>query len=108
MIFGICMLSACTSIPKPEPTVIVSPTVPLVVPKISPVVIQPVQWKVYNSTELKSLGEELAKSNSQIILFTLDSTNFQNLNLNLADIKRYIAAQQQILDFLTKARTQPK
>ena len=102
----VLMLAACSTIPN-QPTVIIAPAVPVVIPKVSPIIVQPVQWKVYNSTELKTLGEELSKTNTQVILFTLDTTNFQNLNLNLADIKRYIASQQQVIDFLTKAQAQP-
>ena len=97
-------LTACaTTAPNPPP-IIIAPTPPVNPPKADPIVMAPVQWKVYSSDELKALA---AKNGGSFVLFTLDTDNFKHLNGNLVDIKRFIEQQNAIIDYLTKAANAP-
>ena len=68
------------------------------VPDVQPLSLNSIQWKVYNVDDLKSLIDQLQKQNNKnYIIFGLDATNYQNFNLNLAEITRYLSEQKAII-----------
>jgi hypothetical protein len=106
------MLSGCASFtfnPKPPPvqTVVVAPTPPVIPPVADQLNLAPVHWTVYNSSELKDLSDKLTASGGNVVLFTLDDTNFKHLSDNLSDIKKFIGQQNAIILFLNKAANAP-
>jgi hypothetical protein len=108
VIFALAIsLSGCVTItqqPKPPAPVVISSNPPVVPPTVKPVTPAPVQWKVYNASELKAMT---ATGTLPSVIFTLDETNFKNLANNLVDIKNYIDQQKLIINFLTKAANVP-
>ena len=97
-------LAACSTTQPPVHVVVpVISIPPVAAPKPDPLVLNPVHWKVYNSTELKALGEQLTKDGGTVVLFTLDEPNFKTLNDNLVSIKSFIQQQDAEIDFYAKA-----
>lgn len=98
IIFVALLLTGCATKQNVPPIVIA--TTPPVTPPLSDVFVpSPVQWKVYNSSELKTLAEK----GQTTVLYTLDTDNFKNLSNNLIDIKKIIKQQNEIIEYLTKA-----
>jgi hypothetical protein len=106
VIFALLSLTACATV-KQEPNLVITAAPPVAAPKADPLVLAPVQWHVYNSTELKKLSDSLAASGGNVVLFTLDETNFKNLSSNLVDVNKFIDQQNAIIDFLNKAANAP-
>ena len=97
--FVALLLTGCGTTKQNVPPIVIA-TTPTVTPPISDVFVpSPVQWKVYNSAELKTLAE----NGQTTVLFTLDTDNFKNLSNNLIDIKKIIKQQNEIIEYLTKA-----
>ena len=95
----LCVLgltSACTSQMLLDPVVQKQPAVSI--PPITPLTLSDVQWKVLNATDLKALLA--ANKNNDLVLIALDPDNYQNMNLNLIEIKRYITAQKSVIVLL--------
>lgn len=101
-------LGACThlSLDDNRPDIHVSPRAPVVAPKADPLSLKPVEWKVYNTTELKALADQIAQTGQNVVLFTLDEDNFKALSTNLTDIQSFIKQQNSVIIFLTKAANQ--
>ena len=93
--------------PAPAPIVVVAPTPPVVAPKPDPVTMAPVQWRAYNASDLKKLSDSTLANGGNVLLFTLDETNYKNLQDNLNSIDKYIRQQNAIVDFLNKAANAP-
>ena len=80
-------------------TVTVEPTkIPAAVaPTPQPLTMRDVQWKVLTKADLEVLLQDLnTNPNPNFALYTLDNGNFQALNLNLVEIRRFILEQQQV------------
>lgn len=97
--FVALLLTGCCTTKPATPPIVISTIPPVIPPKSDTFVPSPVQWKVYNRAELKTLAEKDEVS----VLFTLDTDNFKNLSGNLVDIKKIIKQQQEIIEYLTKA-----
>jgi hypothetical protein len=93
--------------PPPTPIVVISSTPPITAPAIDPIILAPVTWTVYNSAELKNLSDKLAASGANVVLFTLDQTNFKNLSDNLSSIDSLVKQQNASINFLLKAANAP-
>lgn len=103
------LLSGCAHFfQKPEPPIVIVTTNPHVyAPKVDPIKLSEVKWKIYNINELKTLVENSKTFKDQIVLFTLDEENFKLLNNNLNDIKRYIKQKNEAFILLDKAANAP-
>ena len=67
---------------------------PVAIPTVQPMTLNPVDWQVMSVNELRQLLANKA------ILFVLDSKNYNNLSLNLIEIERYIKEQRTIIALL--------
>ena len=90
------ILAGCSG--QPITNVVVQHDIPVVVPDAQPVVMNPISWKVLTLVQL----DEIVKSGKTVLYFALDSSNYENLQLNLVEIKRYIQEQKQIISMLKK------
>jgi len=90
------LLAGCASTVALDPVVQKPP--PVSIPTVQPLSLNSVQWQVMNLSDLKAL---LAK-NTDVVLFTLDANNYQNLNSNFVEIKRYLTEQKAVLVLLKK------
>lgn len=69
-------------------------------PEPAPLTMRNVQWKILTKADLEKLLAELeANPDPNFALYTLDNGNFQALNLNLVEIRRFIVDQQQVIVF---------
>lgn len=91
----ILLLAGCTATTQLVPVVDTRPVVSI--PTATPVVMNQVQIKVMNLDDLKAA----VASGQTDPLFVLDSVNYQNLSLNLVEIKRYIDEQGAIIVMLS-------
>lgn len=85
------MLVGCTPALSPESNS------PVAVPIAQPMTMNPVQWQVMTSAQLRILANKLQKAQ---VVFLLDVQNYENLSLNIIEIERYIQEQKIILDML--------
>ena len=75
---------------------------PVTIPTVQPIQTSPVQWHVLKPADMITL----AKKNPNTVIFGLDDTNFKNLQLNLADITRYIQQSAAVKQMLTEIITE--
>ena len=99
------ILIGCTTTTSPNAPIvnILAPTPPVPMPQTNPIVIKPVQWKVYTLTELK----KLVASGGNVLLFTLDANNFKALGDNLTATDGFIQEQNKAIQFLFTAANAP-
>jgi hypothetical protein len=92
-----CSCSQTTTIP------VVQPDSPVAVPDAEAMNLASVQWHVMGLPELKQYVAKLEQSQQkQVLLFSLDTTNYNNLSQNLVEIERYINEQKAILAMVKK------
>ena len=98
---------------KPEPeiitrTVTVVPEIPL---KASPrpITMTDVQWYVVTTDNIEEFEKRFENQNSDLVFFALSVPHYQNLSVNLTDIRRYIEQQRSIIiyyeDQITQSQT---
>jgi len=106
IVFIIFGLGACSSgykldNPKPDPVIsskmtewnIVHPPLP------SKVQMLEVVWSVYNKEELLAMIKEAEKTNKEIVMFSISEKGYENLALNVQELKRYILEQQEVIKY---------
>jgi len=99
----LCLLAGCSSVPIVDTVVQRAPTV--AVPDIAPLSLAPMQWQVLNAADLQALAAKM-KGNKDFVLFSLDADNYENFNLNLIEIKRFLSQQKSIIILLKKVSDQ--
>jgi hypothetical protein len=94
------LLAGCTQ--QPIISTVLQPNVPVDIPDIDPLTLNPVQWQVLSLPQLKQLVATIERSSQQQpTIFLLDTRNYKNLTLNFIEIQRYISAQKAVLSMLT-------
>lgn len=92
--FPSVILGACAD--KPIDVHVTSKPLPVLEPYVGPPTFRNVTWKAYNAKDLKELVARLdANPDEKFVLITLEPTGYQNLMTNLAEVKKYIASQDQ-------------
>jgi hypothetical protein len=76
-------------------TPVVRPT--LILPEADEVVARPVEWIVITPDNFEEKIADLAASGEAIVVFGVTSTGYENLSLNLSDIRALVEQQQQII-----------
>lgn len=69
----------------------------LVLPYADPIKTRDVQWIIITPDNYEQVFSELQKSGSPVVLFGLTSKGYENLSLNLGDIRAYIQQQKAII-----------
>lgn len=96
---GILFLTSCASTQVVDnPTLI--PLAPVATPKVAPLVMNPVQFEVVNSTGLEDLATTVKSSGQDNVYFILNEQDYKNLMLNLNSINSYIAQQMTVVELL--------
>ena len=86
---------------RPEPeiitrTVTVAPDIPLKsAPR--PITMTDVNWYVVTTDNIEEFEARFENENSDLVFFALSVPHYQNLSVNLSDIRRYIEQQQAII-----------
>lgn len=91
-------ITACSSI---EPQVIVKTDyvekkIPIQ-PRPKGVDMHPVYFYAVNEENIDEFLEKFEKENGDIVFFAISVPHYENLSLNLADIKRYIGQQKSLI-----------
>lgn len=95
---ALTILSGCAS--KPEEIKISTTPVErpqLVLPQPDQLVTRPVEWIVVTPENINEVFDELRKNNQRVVLFALTDKGYENVSLNLNDIRTYIQQQQLII-----------
>ena len=69
----------------------------LILPYADPIKTRDVQWIIITPDNYEQVFSELQKSGSPVVLFGLTSKGYENLSLNLGDIRAYIQQQKAII-----------
>lgn len=68
------------------------------IPSISPINSFPVKWRVVTRDNFEEVMAELKKQGQDPVLFALTDSNYENLGLNQAQIRRLIAEQKALIE----------
>ena len=113
-IFSICMLvSACAVWPfgsTPSTINVVSKPIDIMIAQPidpAPVRFNTVTFKVVNKDNLDSFLQSISKSQGNInpVFIAITTTDYENLSLNLADLRRYIQEQQAVIVYYKNLTT---
>lgn len=100
LLLSIVLLSGCSMFPK-APEVVTKPVVAekpkLVVTQPAPVSQLPVTWIVLTKDNFESKLKELSDKGETFVFFAITPQGYQNLSLNIAELRRYIQQQQAVI-----------
>lgn len=71
-------------------------------------VMLPFEIQVMNLEKLKALVSEAEKNNKTVVLVTLTLKDYENISLNLQELKRYIRQQDEIIKYYKNISQKPK
>ena len=105
-------MTGCSILSKPEErivtrTVTVAPDIPLKQPP-RPISMTDVNWYVVTTDNIAEFEKRFENDNSDLVFFALSVPHYQNLSVNLADIKRFIEQQKAIIVYYEEQITQSK
>ena len=105
-------MTGCSAFRKPEEvvvtnTVIKAPNIPLQ-PSPRPVNMIDIKWYTVTTDNIDEFEKNFENDNGDLVFFAISVPHYQNLSLNLAEIRRYLEQQQSIIiyyeDQITKSR----
>ena len=105
-------MTGCSLLSKPEPevvtrTVTVVPDIPLKsAPR--PITMTDVNWYVVTTDNIQEFEKRFENDNSDLVFFALSVPHYQNLSVNLADIRRYLEQQNAIILYYETQITESK
>lgn len=101
------VLAACGS----SPTVITRPVLheraPFVPPAITPAQQQPIEWVVVTRDNAQDKFKEIESRAGSSTVFALSPQGYQNLSLNVAELRRYIEQQNSVIMAMRKYYEEP-
>ena len=108
----VLLLSSCSSF-KPEKEIV---TVEKIVKPTIAIALKPTPIEMKNADELvvteqnfqEVVDKVKAKQNGQFVVYALDLKSFENLAINMEQIKRYIEQQNEVILYYEKAVTWEK
>lgn len=77
-------------------TVVQQPNIPLKNPP-RPIELHDVRWYAVTRDNLDEFLEEFQKVNGNVVFFAVSVPHYENLSLNLDEIRRYVEQQQAVL-----------
>jgi hypothetical protein len=69
----------------------------LVLPYADPIQARDVQWIVITPDNYEKVFNDLTKSGQPVVFFALTDKGYENISLNLSDIRAFIQQQQAII-----------
>ena len=105
----VLLLSSCSSF-KPEKEIvtvekIVKPTIAIAL-KPTPIEMKNADVLVVTEQNFQEVVDKVkAKQNGQFVVYALDLKSFENLAINMEQIKRYIEQQNEVILYYEKAVT---
>lgn len=92
-------VSGCTSSPPREITISATPVEKpeLVLPKADKIQARPVEWFIITPDNYQEVFDKIASSGKPRVLFGVTDKGYENLALNLSDIRALVQQQQAII-----------
>lgn len=104
---GLVLLSNCA---KPAQiitqTEYVTQTIPLQPPP-KPVVLNDVKWYVVTEDNLQEFLDKFAEDNGSVAFIAVSVQGYENLSLNVEELRRYILQQKSIIVYYENAVQNP-
>ena len=101
------LLAACGS----SPTVVTRPVLhekaPFVPPAITPAQQQPIEWVIVTRDNAQDKFGALEARTGSSTIFALSPQGYQNLSLNVAELRRYIEQQNSVIAAMRKYYEEP-
>lgn len=69
----------------------------LVVPSVSPVTQSNVSWTIITPQNYEAKIKDIESKGGNAVLFALTPQGYQNLSMNVAELRRYIQQQQAVI-----------
>lgn len=69
----------------------------LVLPYADPIATRDVKWIIITPENYETVFNDLSKNGEAVVLFALTTDGYENLSLNLSDIRAFIQQQQAII-----------
>lgn len=93
------LVSACGKPPVQEIQISAKPVdkPELVLPYADPILMRDVQWVIITPENYEEVFNDLAKKGQPVVLLGLTDKGYENLALNLSDIRAFIQQQQAII-----------
>lgn len=98
-VFSLIFLSACSNKFPEQIKVSTRPVEKplLALPAPDPIQTRPIVWKIITPDNYQQVFEELAQSGNVQALIGLTGTGYENLSLNLNDLRTYVQQQEAII-----------
>ena len=95
------LTTGCSAFRKPEEivitnTVIQAPNIPLQ-SSPRPINMIDIKWYTVTTDNIDEFEKNFENDNGDLVFFAISVPHYQNLSLNLAEIRRYIEQQQSII-----------
>ena len=105
-------MTGCSVFRKPEEvvvtnTVIKAPDIPLQ-PQPRPINMIDIKWYTVTTDNIDEFEKNFENDNGDLVFFAISVPHYQNLSLNLAEIRRYIEQQQSIIIYYENQITQSR
>ena len=110
LILSLLLLSSCSWIREPEKEIVT--VTEIVKPQIGiaerpkGLSMQKVNWYVVTKENYEEFSQRFEKSEGDLVFYAMSVRSYENLALNMADIKRYIEQQKEIIIYYEKALTE--
>ena len=106
------LTTGCSVFRKPEEvvvtnTVIKAPDIPLQ-PSPRPVNMIDIKWYTVTTDNIDEFEKNFENDNGDLVFFAISVPHYQNLSLNLAEIRRYLEQQQAIIIYYENQITQSR
>ena len=108
LILSLLLLSSCSSKPEKEivtVTEVIKPHI-AVVERPKPLSMQKVNWYVVTKENFEEFSQKFEKAEGDLVFYAMSVRSYENLALNMADIKRFIEQQKEIIIYYEKAVTE--
>jgi hypothetical protein len=104
------LTTGCSLLSKPEEkiitrTIVEAPDIPLK-NKPRPINMADVKWYTVTTDNIDEFEKNFETDNGDLVFFAISVPHYENLSLNLADIRRYIKQQQAIIIYYEEQITQ--
>ena len=105
-------MTGCSVFRKPEEvvvtnTVIKAPDIPLQ-SQPRPINMIDIKWYTVTTDNIDEFEKNFENDNGDLVFFAISVPHYQNLSLNLAEIRRYIEQQQSIIIYYENQITQSR
>ena len=100
------LLSSCSSWPKLRQIEVQTVEVDRVIPtqmRPQPISLHDITWFVVTAQNFKDFKARYTKQNGAFLFYAISVRDYETLALNMAEIKRYIDQQKQIIIYYEKA-----